>query len=333
MSDLFRFVIVGSGNMSNTYVTAIDKLPEAELVGVVSRGGRRPAKLPADADVEIVRSLDAVTRAFDGVVLATPNGLHCAGAVGAAALGKHVLTEKPLDVTRENMNTMIAACADAGVRLGVAYQRRMSPDNIVMKGILERGGLGRVYAVDVSVKFYRDQAYYDVPEYKGTRAIEGGGAMMQQASHNVDVYCWFFGMPEKVAAAAGTLAHEMECEDHIAAVLKHSDGMIATMVGSTLAKPGFSARMDIHAERGTVTMENDVITQWLVEGMGNPSQQVEGEIHDGATSASVEDTAGHEAIIADFIAACREGREPAVSGPEARMATELILQIYASDVG
>lgn len=333
MTDDLRFVIVGSGNMSNTYVAAIEKVPGATLVGVVSRSGKRPAKLPADAPVEIATAISAVQSDFDCVVLATPNGLHWVGAEEAAGLGKHVLTEKPLDVTIEHMDRMIAACAANDVRLGVTYQRRMSPDNIVMKGVIERGELGRVYAVDLSVKFYRDQAYYDASDYKGTLDIEGGGAFTQQASHNVDIYCWFFGMPEKALGLLGTLAHEMESEDHGAALLKHSDGMIGTMVASTLAKPGFSARMDIHAAAGTVIMENDIITTWAVDGMANPTQATGAAIHDGATSVAVEDTAGHEALIADFVAAVREGRPPAVTGESARMATELILRIYQSDIG
>jgi predicted dehydrogenase len=332
MADDFRFVIVGSGNMSRTYVRAIRNVPGARLVGVVSRSGRRPAGVAQDDAVEVASSISAIRRPFDAVILATPNGVHHQGAIEAAALGRHVLTEKPLDITIEAMDAMIAACRRARVKLGVTYQRRMSPDNIAVKRLLDQKRLGRVYAADVTVKFYRPQSYYDFPTYKGTWSIEGGGAFMQQASHNVDIYCWFFGMPVKVASVWRALAHRLEAEDHGAALLLHGDGMIGTMIASTLCKPGFSARLDIHAEAGSVVMENDIITRWAVEGVDNPGHGAAMRVHNGATSVAVEDTQAHEAILADFIRAVREDREPAVTGESARMATELILQIYRNNM-
>ena len=325
-----RFVIVGTGNISRTYFAAIRRVPGLEVAGFVSRGGRLPDYLPAGETFEAARSLEEVAADFDAVVLATPNVLHHEGALAAAALGKHVFTEKPLDITMPAMDAMIAACRQADVRLGVAYQRRMSPDNRALKRLLEEGRLGRVYAADLSVKFYRDQAYYDSAAYRGTRGFDGGGPFMHQASHNIDLYVWFFGMPDDVVSRLGTFAHDIEVEDHGAALLRHADGMIGTIVASTVARPGFPPRLEIHAEAGSVVLVNDVITTWAVDGLPNPSTPPAGAIHSG-TSFAVTDTAGHEALLADFAAAVREGRDPAVSGASARLATELILRIYAAD--
>lgn len=320
-----RFAIIGTGNIARTYAAAIGIVDGLTLVGCVSRSGRRPSYLPGGSPVaERLAGLDAD---FDAVIVATPPGLHHEGAIAAAEMGKHVLTEKPLDVTRKNMDAMIAACRKAGVRLGVAYQRRMSPDNQAVKKLLDAGALGRVYAADLSVKFYRDQAYYDSAPYRGTYAVDGGGPFVQQASHNIDLYCWFFGLPESVVSILGTFAHDVEVEDHGAALLRHDDGMIGTIVASTIAKPGFAARLDVHAERGSVVLENDAISTWEVEGVENPSTEPAGTIHSGS-SVSVEDTFGHEAILQDFAEAVREGRDPAVSGESARRASELILRIY-----
>jgi predicted dehydrogenase len=205
----------------------------------------------------------------------------------------------------------------------------MSPDNRTIKKLLERGALGNVYAADLSVKFWRDQAYYDSSPYRGTYAIDGGGPFVQQASHNIDIYTWFFGMPERVVSMLGTFAHDVEVEDHGACLLRHPNGMIGTIVASTAARPGFPARLEIHAERGSVVMENDVITTWAVEDMESPSTGPDSVIHSGA-SVAVTDTAGHEAILQDFVDAIRDDREPAVNGESARAASELILQIYAS---
>ena len=119
-----------------------------------------------------------------------------------------------------------------------------------MKKLLDEKKLGRLCAVDLSVKCYRDQAYYDSAPYRGDKEIDGGGPFIQQAAHNVDMYCWFFGMPEEVVSALDTFAHNIEGEDHGVALLRHADGMIGTITASTVAKPGFPARLEIHAVPG-----------------------------------------------------------------------------------
>ncbi|HKJ31273.1 MAG TPA: Gfo/Idh/MocA family oxidoreductase, partial [Balneolales bacterium] len=129
----FRFVIVGSGNISNTYCNAIDKLEAIDIVGVVSRSGNKPKALEPRDDVEVAPTISQITKDFDAVILCTPNGYHHKGAIEAADLGKHVLTEKVLDISMDAMDTIINSCKENGVRLGVAYQRRMSPDNQIIK--------------------------------------------------------------------------------------------------------------------------------------------------------------------------------------------------------
>ncbi|MFT5129981.1 MAG: UDP-N-acetyl-2-amino-2-deoxyglucuronate dehydrogenase [Rhodothermales bacterium] len=328
--DRFRFVLVGSGNISSTYAAAIANLPDAEIVGVVSRSGGCPDGV--GSRICIAPRIDAISVPFDAVILATPNGMHHSGAIEAARLGKHVLTEKPLDISIKAMDAMEAACLDAGVTLAVCYQRRMSPDNQVMKELLAGGALGRVYAADLSVKFYRDQAYYDSGAYRGTYAIDGGGPFVQQACHNIDLYAWFFGVPNRVVSMLSTMAHEMEAEDHGAALLHHENGMIGSIIASTLAKPGFAARLEIHAERGSVVMVDDVITHWSIEGINNPTRMGDYHTHDAASSAAVDDTSGHEGVIRDFIDSIRQGREPASNSTSARIATELILSIYGANI-
>ncbi|MGH8017844.1 MAG: Gfo/Idh/MocA family protein, partial [Opitutaceae bacterium] len=275
-----------------------------------------------------IQNLDATC---DAVILATPNSLHPTGAIEAAAARKHVLTEKVLGITREAMDRMIAACRDAGVKLAVSYQRRASPDNLAVKRVLENGSLGRVLAADMEVKFFRDAAYYRSGAYRGTWATDGGGAFMQQAAHNADILCWFFGLPDKVVSMLGRRVHAIETEDHGAALLHYPDGMIATFTASTICKPGFAARFSIYAEAGSLVLENDRITEWKIDGVENPASKGF-EVHDGATSATVADTAGHEAILRDFIEAVRDNREPLVSGVSARDATELILRIYENNI-
>ncbi len=330
MKAPFRFALVGSGGISRAYAQAVSNLgPIAEIAAVVSRSGRRPEGV--DASVAVVPRIQDLDASCDAVLLATPNGLHHAGAVEAAAAGKHVLTEKVLDITREAMDRMIAACREAGVKLAVSYQRRASPDNLAVKRLLESGSLGRVLAADMEVKFFRDENYYRSGAYRGTWAMDGGGPFMQQAAHNADILCWFFGLPDKVASMLGRRLHAIETEDHGAALLHYPDGMIATFTASTVCKPGFAGRLSIHAEAGSLALENDQITMWKIGGIENPASK-NFDVHDGATSATVSDTAGHEAILRDFIEAVRDDREPLVSGTSARDATELILRIYENNL-
>ena len=330
MADEFKFAIVGSGNIGGTYATAVGKVPGASVVGIVSRSGARPKGVSDDTPV--APSLRELSVPYDAVILATPNGAHHKGAIEAAKLGKHVLTEKVLDITIEAMDSMTAACEKAGVKLGVSFQRRVSPDNIAVKKLLDQGALGRVFAADLNVKFFRDQAYYDSAPYRGGKAIDGGGPFIQQAAHNVDILCWFFGLPDKVVSMLGTFVHNIEGEDHGAALLRYPNGMIGTLIASTATKPGFAAKLEIFGEKGAVILENDVISTWDVEGVENPSKTKDFKVHSGASNAAVSETEGHETIISDFIAAVRENRDPIVPPSSARMATELVLRIYAKDI-
>ena len=326
MEPLFRFVLVGSGNISRSYFQAIDNIHGAEIIGVISRNPDQAGAF--GQGVEVKGDLDSITGDYDAVIIATPNGLHHEPAITAAGLGKHVLTEKPLDISLENMDGMITACSRADVRLGVSYQHRMSPDNKVVKELIARGELGRILAADFNVYCWREQAYYDSGAWRGGWEIDGGGPFIQQACHQVDLYTWFFGSPESVYSLTDNFIHDIEVEDHGAALFRHSNGMIGTFIASTIAYPGFDPVLTVISEKGTIVMENGRITRWHIKGLDNPSKVPETALHSGAASAAVTDTGLHEAIIEDFIAAVRNGRDPAVTGESARLATELILKIY-----
>ena len=324
------FVIIGSGNIARTYWSAASQVADVEVVGLVSRSLRRPDFLPEKAPV--FRELREIDVPFDGVFLCTPNGTHRDGAEQAAELGKHVLTEKVLEVTTGAMDAMIRGCHEAGVKLAVSFQRRMSPDNRAVKQLIDEGALGRIFAADMRVKFWRDDAYYASGDYRGGYAIDGGGPFIQQAAHNVDIFAWFFGMPDKVVSMLGTFVHDIETEDHGVAMMHFSSGMIGTITASSACRPGFSPVLEIHSERGSIVMENDEITRWEIEGVPNPTAETDFEVHDGADSAAVTDTAGHEAIIEDFANAIREDRAPAVPGESGRLATDLVLEIYGANL-
>ncbi|MAL17789.1 MAG: hypothetical protein CL670_13625 [Balneola sp.] len=324
-----KYVIIGTGNISNTYVNAISELKDSEIVACVSRSGNRIA---ANTDIPDFPSLESISADFDAVIVTTPNGLHCKGILAAARNGKHVITEKPLGIDSDEMEAAITACEENNLTLAVAYQRRTTPDNQTVKQLLEQGVLGKVFAADLTAKFYRDQAYYDSADYRGGYSIDGGGPFMQQACHNIDIYVWFFGLPAKVVSMMDTFTHDMEAEDHGAALLKYDNGMIGTIIASTATKPGFAARLEVHTEKGSFIMVDDTISEWHFDGIPNPGNTDFEYQHDGATSASVSDVSAHKEIILDFEEAVKKGGTPIADPVSAKATSELILDIYGSAV-
>lgn len=329
-NETFKFVIIGTGNIATTYHKAIANIPGAAITGAISRSGKAP--LWAPAGFEVAPDLQSIKQNFDAVIIASPNATHHLWAIAAAALGKHVLTEKPLDITVAAMDAMIAACNSNKVKLAVTYQRRLSPDNMIVKELLEHDRLGKVFAAELRVKCYRDQAYYDSAPYRGNKSLDGGGPFIQQASHNIDIYGWFFGKPQKTVSMLATFMHRMEGEDYGTALLQHPGGMIGTITASTATWPGFPPELNIHTEKGSLTLKNDIITEWNIKDIPNPSVSAKLDIHSGAGSATISQTGGHEAIITDFIDAVKLNLKPAVSGEDARLATEIILNIYGSNI-
>jgi len=319
-----RYVIIGSGNICNTYVQAITEIG-GEVAGVVSRSGRSPS---SQLTLPSWQTLSAVDLPYDAVCVTTPNGLHHQGIIEAARLGKHALTEKPLDISIEAMDAAISACQQAAVTLAVAFQRRTAPDNQAIKQLLDQDAFGRVFAVDLAAKFYRQQSYYDSDVYRGGLAVDGGGPFMQQACHNLDIYTWFFGKPNYVVSMLDTFTHNIEAEDHGAALMRHENGLIGSVVASTATKPGFAARMEVHTEKGSFTLTDDVISHWTIDGVDNPTDTNFVYKHDGATSAVVTDTLAHQKILLDFENAVETGVAPVASAESARLTTELILMIY-----
>lgn len=323
----FNFLLVGTGNIASTYVKAAANIPEIAITGIVSRSGRRPEGAES---LPVFPSIREAECEFDAVILATPNGCHCSGCLEAAELGKHVFTEKTLASNREDMDKMISACKSRHLQLAVAFQRRTAPDNIIVRRMLRSGELGKVIACELACNFWRPDSYYENSTYRGGFAIDGGGVFIQQASHNLDIYVWFFGLPEQLHAFTGTFLHPMEGEDYGAAICRHSDGMIGTLIASTASKPGLEAAMTIRTSKGFLTMEGDRITRWEIEGVDNPSESAGVELHSGAATNVVAVTRGHEILLKDFAEKCVSGEKVLVSGEDARDALELILRIYES---
>lgn len=255
----------------------------------------------------------------------------------AANAGKHVLVEKPLEITLARCDEIISACESNGVLLGTIFPSRFSPANIALKEAIDAGRFGKLTLGDTYVKWWRTQEYYDSGGWRGTWDLDGGGAYMNQAIHNVDLLYWLMGEVEQVCGLTATLAHErIEVEDVGTAIVRFKNGAVGTLEAATSVYPGLLKKTEIHGTTGSVIVEQDDILTWdfaeakpeddaIREQFGRKSENTGGAADPKAISFI-----GHQKQFEDFIAAVQEGRAPIIDGSEGRKSVELILAIYES---
>jgi predicted dehydrogenase len=333
-----RFGLVGTGLAGPLFAGALASHPAgASLVAVASR---RAGPLQEFADRYAIPDRykdwrDLVkSPTIDAVCIATPTGFHMEIAEAAASHGKHVLTEKPIAANLADADQMIAACADQGVTLGVIFMYRFMDTARAMKSAIDNGHIGTPILAECSGKFFRSQAYYDSGSWRGTWEGEGGGALMTQTSHTLDLMLWMLGDVDAVSGFYDITAHHrIETEDVAVGILRFRSGTLATVVSSSAITPPVDRSITIHGTEGTIRLEGDDITQWDVPGDG---RQLPPELF-GRRSDSRGDTRGaagyadselHRRQIEDFVTAIQAGRRPAVDGIEGRKTLEVMKALY-----
>ncbi len=268
-------------------------------------------------------------RPMELVAIGSPSGLHAAQGIAAARRGLHVLVEKPLDITVEAADALIAAAGQAGVRLGVFFQDRFKPDIVSLKRIIDEGRLGRLLFVDARVPWYRPPEYYGSSRWRGTWALDGGGALMNQGIHTVDLVLWLAGDVARVQAIAKAALHNIEVEDTAAALLEFESGAVGVLAATTAAYPGYARRIQVTGTEGSAVIENDRLVSL---DLGNPgSERVEPAAdvkQASAASPVVADAGPHRAVFEDFLQAIETGRPPRCDGREARRSVALVRAIY-----
>jgi predicted dehydrogenase len=257
-----------------------------------------------------------------------PSGLHAAIGIQVAEAGKHLVVEKPIDVSLEAADRLIDAARTARVALTVISQHRFDPGLVELKRLLDDGTLGRLVLGEASTKWYRTQAYYDSAPWRGTYAMDGG-SLMNQGVHYVDLLRWCMGPVAEVSAVCSTQAHQIEVEDTSLAVVRFVSGAVGTILSSTAAFPGFPQRLEITGTQGTVTVEDGRIAGRTLTGDPESPAAPAPALSAAADPAAV-DIASHAAQLADLLDAVDGGREPAVSGRDGRDALEIILAVYES---
>lgn len=275
---------------------------------------------------------------IDVVSVCTPSGRHRDDAIKALEAGKHVLVEKPLEIQLDKIDDILAAADKASKYVGCVFQNRLSPGNKKMKETIDSGRLGSLITANFHVKWYRTDEYYARNGgWRGTWAMDGGGAVMNQSVHTIDLMQWMMGPVKSVFAKAGAYNHDIETEDTAVAVIQFESGAIGTFIGTTCAYPGLEILLQVHGTDGTVYANNSNIEAFKLAD--DPDRTEEAQVlsefgkqeksSGGADPAAIS-TTGHAGQIQDMIFAVQQNRPPMIQGKEGYAAVEIILAIYES---
>jgi UDP-N-acetyl-2-amino-2-deoxyglucuronate dehydrogenase len=334
--------ILGAGNISDTHARAAAAIPGVQVTAVYGQNASKAARLADQYGAAAFDTLDAFLahRPLDIVAIGSPSSLHAAQGIAAARRGLHVLIEKPLDVTTMRSDELIEAAERAGVKIGVFFQDRLKPDVVRMKSILDRGLLGEPVLASGRVKWYRPHDYYADSKWRGKRALDGGGAVINQAIHTLDLMLHLFGPIATVDAQTATRLHAIEVEDTAAALLRFTSGALGVFEATTSVYPGYPRRLELTGSRGTLILEHDTLVAIdlvkdaaealaadpaLAAAVSAPAAAAQ-----NTASPTVSDATPHRRIFEDFIAAIRSGATPACDGVEGRRSVEAVEAIYAS---
>jgi UDP-N-acetyl-2-amino-2-deoxyglucuronate dehydrogenase len=323
--------LIGGGNITETHARAAGTIPGVEIAAIHGTNAEKVARLCREHGGTPYQDFGTFLRhrPMDLVILGSPSGLHATQGIAAARQGLHVLTEKPIEINLKRADEMIEAARISGVKLGVIFQDRIKPHIRQLKNWLDHGLLGKPLFVDARVKWYRPPEYYSNSRWRGTLALDGGGALINQGVHTVDLLLWLLGDVARVQARIATLLHKIEAEDTAAALLEFSSGALGMFHATTAAYPGYPRRVEITGTEGTVILEHDRLTAANLKNTTaagiEPAPLDENQ---SASSAAVSDFRGHQAILEDFLQAIQMNRAPVCDGLEGRRSLALIESIY-----
>jgi UDP-N-acetyl-2-amino-2-deoxyglucuronate dehydrogenase len=326
------FGLIGTGAVSSHYVNSINELEGAKLVAVCSSNDERSTIAGRKYHVTAYSDYrDLIARPDIHIVcILTESGNHLEPAVLAARNGKHILCEKPLEINLERADKIIETCRKEDVKLGCVFQNRFKPDYQNLKQAVIKGTLGRLLSGSAYIKWYRPKKYYYDSPWHGTIRGDGGGALINQGIHTVDLLTDIMGEPAEVIGKTGTLVHKIEGEDIAMAIVRFKNGGFGTIEASTALYPGYPERLEIYCENGSVILEGGTIVRWSgdIDLYNKASRKAEKD--SGSSDPMAISHEWHKKQIMDMIQSVKENREPAVNGEEGRKALSLVMAIYES---
>ncbi len=347
-----RFGVIGAGVIGRTHAHTIQALqPRAELAVVADVVPERSKELADNHGVASATSLDEVLARndIDAVTVATPSGLHADVAVAAIEAGKHVIVEKPIEIRLDAARRIREAEKRSDRTVMVVSQHRHDPASLLVHEAVQSGKFGKLTSGNAIMSWWRSQGYYDSGDWRGTWALDGGGALMNQGIHTIDLFTWFMGEPVEVYAWADLLAHErIEVEDTAVATVRFASGALGVVHGTTAAYPGLTTRVHVHGDRGSAVIDHNKLTYYhsadnsdedFAYGAGGSANQAEAilEAH-GVTEKKKDDeptvagltATSHTTQFEDFLDAVEKGRPPMVTVEQATQTLALIRGIYES---
>jgi UDP-N-acetyl-2-amino-2-deoxyglucuronate dehydrogenase len=323
--------LIGGGNISETHARAARAIPGVEIAAVFGTNAEKIGRLCREYGGKPFSNFDEFLahRPMQLVAIGSPSGLHAEQGIAAARQGLHVLTEKPIDITVERADALIAETRKAGVQLGVFFQDRCKPDILSVKNAVDAGVLGKPILVDARVKWYRPPDYYANSRWRGTWSLDGGGALINQAVHTLDLMLWIFGEVKAVQATCRTALHAIEAEDTLIAMLEFANGALGVLQAATSVFPGYPRRLELTGSEGTAIIEQDRL---LTVDLKNPStdllQSSAADKNPSSYSPVVSDARAHQAVLEDFLRAIRTNTKPRCDGQEGRRSLALVQAIY-----
>ena len=326
--------IVGCGVIGPFHATAIANAEGTYLAAVCDVVEDKAKKLAEDnGGAKVYTDYAEMLKddEIDIIHVCTPSGMHSDMAVAAAQAGKNILCEKPMDITLPKADAMIEAVDKAGVKMGVIFQRRTYKATQIAREAVQSGKLGKMVLGDCYQKYYRSPEYYLSGEWRGTWELDGGGALMNQGVHGIDAIRYIMGKPKMLFAKADHLVRDIEVEDTACAVIEWECGAFGVIQGTTSVTPGQGCRIELHGEKGTISLADKKITTWKIEGEeGEPPATDEAPAGDAANDPKAISASGHICQLTDLVQAIKEDRAPMCDGREGRGALEIILATYES---
>ncbi|MBQ3230252.1 MAG: Gfo/Idh/MocA family oxidoreductase [Clostridia bacterium] len=334
MSEKLGFGIIGCGIIADFHANALKELGnEAELIGVCDVVFDAAEKFAKRHGTKAFPSAEALLSCseINVVNICTPSGYHHLSVIAAAKAGKHIICEKPLAINAQQLDEIEQVCRQAGVTVSVVSQNRYAKSVSQVKQALENGLLGRIVCADIYMKYHRSQEYYDSGSWRGTKRIDGGGALMNQGIHGIDLLLYLAGDIKSVYAVSKTLVHNIEVEDTLSAVVEYKNGATGVIQATTSVYPGYPRRLELNGDKGSVVLDETSIVRWDVCDTADHEDVVMfPSLAHGASTPTAISAEGHIRQISDMINAIKTGKKPLSGLAEGRKAVDVILAIYRS---
>lgn len=333
MNKRIRFGIIGCGIIADFHANALMEIPnEAELVGVTDVVYDAAEKFSKRHGIKVFKTLDEMLSSsdIDVVNICTPSGYHADVAVKAANAKKHIIVEKPMAITNQQLDSIEKACEENDVILSSISQNRFSRGVRMTKKAIEDGMLGKIVCADVYMKYNRTQEYYDSGSWRGTKRIDGGGALMNQGIHGVDLLQYLAGPIKSVYAISKTLVRKIEVEDTLSAVVNFENGATGVIQATTSVFPGYPRRLEVNGDKGSIALEETSVTRWDIDNSKYEDIVLQPALTCTASTPTAISTDGHTKQFLDVIRAIKTKTKPLIDVKEGRKPVDIILAIYKS---